>query len=229
MDINRFRKSFDGKEHAYVPLDESDELIVVMSAFGIGNKFMHLKTMLSDQRTNLLFIADPNYTWYLEKDMGESFSRLINEYASKFDNNKVTLVGTSMSGYGALYHGVKFGFNIISSNPQINLKVSLNTIPIHWGPNLRQTEFIDISTIMSGRYIKSCIYILFGHSAVDIANLKEYSKIITKSVKQIVEIVDSKKHSYYFKDVDRIYERMAILNHLSKMQITEVEHPGVVD
>jgi hypothetical protein len=223
IDIKKYIKKIENKEHAFVPFG-SDELIITLSARGMKDRFMQIKSFIEKQQTNLLCLNDPDNTWYLEQDKGESYNRLLSYYIKQFQPSNVTMLGSSMSGYGVLYHGIKFGnINIITSNPQVNYNETLRTC----GPKLKQAllkigGFPNIDDLYKQKKLECNIWYIYGTWYMDIVNFNLFMRGFPNKLKCIVEKTGIKGHYYYFNDVNEVYKRIKILQSLNNLSITTV-------
>lgn len=207
-----------GKRVLYAKVDtekHSQNLLIVMSAHNHGEKYMALRSFLSKQTCDLLFITDPKNTWYLDDDNGASFESTISHFAKNYEDRNVFLFGSSMSGYGAILHALRLNFNAIASNPQINLDI---TKDYSWpelvdhiskiNGNHTNIEFIAPST-----WRDSAVYVIHGHDDIDVINAKLLVNSIPNNRKLIIQTVDSDAHTFYFgKNVDYVLDAMSMLS-----------------
>lgn len=195
----------EGKKYIFIPHD-SDKLLIILSARGAEGKFMHFRGLTNDQNLNLLFVADTKHSWYIGGDKGFAFEKILMKYAKGFENKNVVILGSSMGGYGALLHGIRLGFNIITSNPQTKKSISRSYVE-----DLNKTNFIDINEVVGGVASLPPIYYIHGRWEPDYASYLHFIKSISKAGIVISESVDVSYHTYFFTDVKEIYKRVNLL------------------
>jgi len=94
--------------YRYFPCPGSDALVVYFSA--ASDTRLDGIRLLRKFKVNKLFVRDPGRTWYngqipqLSTD-ADHLAAVLDEVVSKFDRDKVTFMGSSMGGYGALLFG----------------------------------------------------------------------------------------------------------------------------
>lgn len=216
--IEQNEQIVSGKRVLYAKLDPakySQNLLIVMSAHNHGEKYMALRSFLSKQTCDLLFITDPKNTWYLDDDNGASFESTISQFAQNYECGDVFLFGSSMSGYGAILHALKLNFNAIASNPQINLDI---TKDYSWPELVDHISRINgnhtnIETVAPSIWKDSAIYVIHGHDDIDTVNANLLINAIPNNRKLIIQTVDSDAHTFYFgKNVDYVIDTMSMLS-----------------
>lgn len=198
-----------------IECEKSDSLLVIFSTFGMQSNFMQYGSLTNSLQFNVLFLANPEYTWYLGDD---NISILLKNYVSKYGAENSYFVGSSMGAYGALLHGLQLNANIIASNPQVNKEVTLKHCNSEgMGKHIRNVEFVDIDNKFSKS--QSCIYYMYGNFPMDLDNQKEFSKHQFNNV--VFEHINIDKHTYFLCDVNDLYDRIDLLNRIRKFSISE--------
>jgi len=125
--VNSHEKIFDNKRFVYIKgcAEKNKSLIVSMSTHNGGERYFGFRALIDSQSADLLFVTDPNNSYYLEDDEGDGYKRLFLSIVSNYAPNRVSFFGSSMAGYAALYHSSFFGANAIVSNPQLNFAITL--------------------------------------------------------------------------------------------------------
>ena len=93
--VKSCEKDFFGRKYLYVPKEGSSKLLILLSAHNQGNRYFLLKSFISNQKYNLLFITNPENNWYLDDNFGESYIKLIKYISDKYDKNNVFIFGSS--------------------------------------------------------------------------------------------------------------------------------------
>lgn len=228
LDAKKFilenEKELYGKKYVFVPCTGSDQLIVILSTFKNKGRYMGLKMFTDVKKTNILFITDPDSSYYLDKDGGKTFTNYLSELTKDFNPNKVTIFGSSMSAYAALFHGVQLDFNIIAVNGQYgfdiiqkhgwdDLKNAINQIPKK--PDLNFDFFKKY-------YKESIIYLIHGDDILDDENHKFFMKNITKDVKYLNCRISLNQHLYPFPQNSEIINKIHNTITYYRTQITNL-------
>ena len=206
----------------------SERLLVIMNTHNHGDRYMALRQFTENQACDLLFITDPNNSWYLDNDFGDSFQALIQSYAKNYAPQNVFLLGSSMAGYGAILHALRLDLNAIAFNPQINLDI---TKDYAW-PELvdhidsLKGKHINIEEVAPNIWKDSTIYIVHGHDDIDVINTKLFNNIQPSKKKTITHIIDIESHvlnlgnltSYIYKIIETL---AALRNKVDLSPITE--------
>lgn len=144
----------------FIPAADSDELVVYFSSAsatrleGVGT--------LKRFPVNKLFIRDPGKNWYNGPIAGvsndaDSLAVALDEVVSTFDREKVTFVGSSMGGYGALLLGSLLGVGQIRAvAPQIVLNPKIPHSP------KVDVKYSDLTKVINQGAEKSDVRIWFG-------------------------------------------------------------------
>lgn len=221
--LNDFENDFEGKKHLYIPHENSDSLIVCMSTHNFRDRYFYLKSMLIDKKCNLLFITDINNSYYLDDDLGEGYNRLLYRYISKFNPENITLFGSSMSGYGALYHSIKLKTNALVCNPQIAYKETFDNA---WG-DLRNTlkkvnGFQDIDNLIMNQELDSVWHISHGDYLMDVVNINKLKSSSPKKSRIFYQKLIDSEHGFYFKNTNDVYSIHRLLCELRKINLSKL-------
>lgn len=89
---------------------KSKELLIIANTH-VNNplkreNFLGLMLYTKNPPCDLLFIKDPNNSYYLDDDLGETYQKLLKYYIEDYEVSNITFFGASMSGFAALYHGL---------------------------------------------------------------------------------------------------------------------------
>ncbi|MGS0639518.1 hypothetical protein, partial [Citrobacter sp. VF227] len=125
--VKRFQYERYGKKYVYLPEEpdkKNERLLVILSAHNQGEKYMALRAFTEDQRCDLLFMHNPENTWYLDHDTGASYRAVLEEVIKDYNVQNVYFFGSSMSGYASVLFSLMFNANAVTVNPQINLSIS---------------------------------------------------------------------------------------------------------
>lgn len=193
---------FKGKRYIHRN-NGSRDLIIVLNTHNQGDKYFGLKT-ISDKinDVDILFLVDPYNKYYLDSDEGNVYKELIREVLKGYDKTSVSIFGTSMAGYAALFLGLEFDLNIISINPQLNLGTARD---LAW-PKLRETldsldSSIDIENIIKEKYGGQTLFFVFGHHRLDKQAYLEFLNLNLVDVSYYVRRVDSAEHKFFLSDL----------------------------
>lgn len=144
----------------FIPCPESDELVVYFSSAsaerleGIGT--------LKRFKVNKLFVRDPGRNWYNGPIAGvcedaDTLAEALDEVVSQFDREKVTFLGSSMGGYGALLLGSLLGVGRIRAiAPQVVLNPKIPHSP------KVDVKYADLTTVINRGASASDVRIWFG-------------------------------------------------------------------
>ncbi|MFC6167568.1 hypothetical protein [Acinetobacter terrestris] len=210
--VQKHEALFENKKYIYIPYNIEENLnkslIIAMSTHNFGERYFFLKSLVSEQKCSLLFIKDPLNTYYLEKDKGESYKKMLKPFIDKYGASHVTFFGSSMAGYAALNYGLFFDTNIIVSNPQINFELSYESA---W-KDLKVTldrvrnEWVDIDLFIKNKEVNSAIYYACGDYPMDKLNLDFFKKIDFKKILFYLNKIEDDKHGFYFKNVENVFK-----------------------
>lgn len=193
----------NGKKY-FLKDNNSENLLIVLNTHNQKNRYFGFKTLVSGiDDIDILFITDPNNKYYLDSNRGESYRNLLSEVICKYKVENVSIFGTSMAGFAALYFGLYFNINIISVNPQIDLKASTD---LAW-PDLKKSLMnleseVDIYNYFRKNYREQSIYIVFGRHRLDERAKSDFLKIANEfEVNYVINFVDSIEHKFFISDL----------------------------
>jgi len=144
----------------FFPCPESDELVVYFSAAS-ANRLEGVRP-LERFKVNKLFVRDPGRNWYncaikgLAED-ADGLAAVLAETVNKFKREKVTFMGSSMGGYGALLLGSLLQVGKIRvAAPQIIIDPKVPHSP------RVPVKYSDLTKVINQGEIKSDVKIWFG-------------------------------------------------------------------
>lgn len=177
--------------------DGDGKLNVIMSAHNHGGKYMALRTFIENSDSDLLFINNPENSWYLDSD--DSYSHIIYDLLKDYNHADVTFYGSSMSGFAAIYFSIKFNANAIAINPQVNLNISYDYAWDGLKSSLDKVnvEKVDLEKYCIENWKESVIYILHGHDDIDLVNAELFSTARPKNKKLVIHTIDDDAHVNY--------------------------------
>jgi len=195
-----------------------EKLLIVLNTHNQGDKYFGYATLCKNPKSDLLFITDPNNSYYLDNDKGMTYKNLILEIARNYNKENVYIFGTSMAGYASLFFGSQLGYNIITSNPQLDLDL---TSELSW-PNLRETisklpQKISLKEQLSDNYSGGSIYIIYGNHRIDMANFKIFEKINFGETLIIKKHIQSIEHGFFI-EIESLYEIQNLLETGNKVR-----------
>ncbi|GMG90921.1 hypothetical protein SGO26_12280 [Cupriavidus metallidurans] len=205
---------FNGRRYVFWPLLSDDGevladkgLIIVMATHNNGDRYFAIDALRKHKSASLLFVTDPDNSYYLGANGRCSYEELFDHCISLFDPKNVTFFGSSMAGYGALLHGVRLNCNVIASNPQINFEV---TKEYCW-PALRNTisrlkECINLDDWMPDNYRDSAIHLIHGRNVLDVENIKCLIKADIRNRWMSISSVDDDRHGFYINDFESVFQ-----------------------
>lgn len=203
----------EGKDFKYVNND-SDKLIVSFNYHNGGNKFFKYGTLIKNENYNYLFLTSDNQ-WYLENG-GNKFKNFLTPYTKKFKPENTLFFGSSMGAYGALLHGLSFGVNVYTSNPQIDEEIVFKHIipeKKNFANSLlkNKIKLLEIKELYSQAHNEPIIYYLCGDTPSDSENLLKFMSYIPSKIKLIVEKIPIKEHDYWTHTNEDIFCRLDIM------------------
>jgi len=175
---------------------------------------MALRSFLENQICDLLFITDPNNSWYLDDDFGETYQKVIKHFSSRYEEGSVCFFGSSMSGYGAIYHALQINANAIASNPQINLNISKDYAWDELRLHIEELgrRHVNLDEVAAKLWRDSAIYLIHGHDDIDTINADLFLRSAPPNKKIIIQTLDLDTHVMFFgKKVTYVYEAMDLL------------------
>ena len=233
--VKTYQKERLGKKYLYLKKDSdktAKRLLVVLSAHNQGEKFMALRGFIENQQCDLLFMNNPNNTWYLDHDLGKSYFSILEEKIKCYEAENIFFFGSSMSGYASILFSLKFNANAISVNPQINLNI---TKDYSW-EELKQHienipgEIINIDEWCINNWKDSVVYLMHGHDDIDIINTKLFLNAIPSRRKVIIQTLGLDSHTMFFgKNINQIYDIVDLVSLYRKIADQEIESAGMTD
>jgi hypothetical protein len=212
--LERYQFNFENKVALYIPYGVTPEvgLVVAMSTHNFQNRYYFLKGLLSVQRCSLLFLTDPTNSYYLEDDQGAGYQRLLEPYVQRYGAASVTLFGSSMAGYGAIYHGTKLNTNVIASNPQINLEASYEYA---WD-DLKKTltkakDPVKLNEFIPVALRDTIIYLAYGDHPMDKLKVKLLLDMPLSQGRIYLQKLKDPDHGFYFKDPRQVFTAHQLL------------------
>ncbi len=211
--VSKYEVESHGEKVLWVPRD-SDQLLVLFSSFK-QSTYIQLRSHSQDNRMNLLFVRDLKDRFYIEEDRGERYAKIIGDYAKLFSKANVFFYGSSMGGYGALYHGINFGGNVLTYNPQVSMTATARTAYKELRDAVLRLDgnFVDIADLIRGRIIEAPIYYMHGKNPVDATNAAEF---FGSKVEYMTLVSEGRNEGEHYIDVPipAIYARLEILKAL---------------
>ena len=210
--------TFEDKKVLFLEKKDSDSLIIIANTHNQKDRYLGMKLFSKNSLYNLLFITDPNNSYYLENDYGQSYKRLLHHFSKNFNPQNITFFGSSMSGYAALYHGVSMDFNVITVNPQLNFEVTYKNA----FPDLKKSienlqSSIALNEWLPDHIKNSVIYYIYGQHRLDVANTKLLNLQKSKQHTIFMQAVDCDKHEYFFgQNADYIFRLHEMLKSYRK-------------
>ena len=213
---------YEDKEFIFI--DNNTKKLLV--SFGTHNgDYFKLNSLKHRIEYSYLFFTNKN-NWYLDNNAGETYQEILRKYIDRFGKENVTFFGSSMGGYGALYHGLKLDTNIITNNPQINREITLAhdvAEKDNYCVSLSKLNSLPCLSLIYNKKqnnIKSVIYYIVGNGSVDLMNYVYFNSIMPNSIKVISEKVNNVNHDYYLHDIDDFFKRIEILSNIRNTKIT---------
>lgn len=225
MDFRQYIANFSKEKYGrkYIYLKRTEKLIVIMSAHNQGDNFMSLKTFHDGLNYSLLFLNNPENSWYI--DESNSYDKIITEVLNDYEPKNVIFYGSSMSGYSSIFFAFKYNANAFAINPQINLDL---TKDIGWDELESNLNNIPCSYVALEKYCyrkwkDSAIYILHGHNDLDVKNVDLLSMAKPDNKKLILQTIDSDLHDNYISnDVNKINDIFNIIYSYRDISISDV-------
>lgn len=225
-------KEFFGKKYLYIPLKESEKLLVVLSAHNQGSRYFLLRSFFNQQRHNLLFITNPKNNWYLDDDYGKTYLDLIQSFAQSFDKKNVFIFGSSMAGYAAINFAVRLNVNCLTCNPQVNLELSMDYGWSDLNRNIAnlvsEKKSIPLETLLNQSVFYGVICIIHGHNPIDVANVELILGSSTSVRKLLVYTLDTDDHAMPFgRDVEKVYEVLELIAKFNSFNLDLQDASGI--
>ncbi|MCK8066950.1 sulfotransferase family 2 domain-containing protein [Cobetia sp. 1CM21F] len=208
-----------GNNSPYIHVKKTDscrDLIVVLSTHNQGEKFFGFEKLTSSHKYDLLFVTNPSNNYYLDiaPSGGNLYIDFLKEIIIDHGYHSVTLFGSSMAGYAALYIGSQLGVNVFVINPQADIEL---TKEYAW-PSLKNTlDKISnpIDMVSSLQYSQSYIYYLSGRAPIDIANCNYLKSNIHKKNNFLFKELSDESHNFPYPDalnmLEEVHEHLSFL------------------
>ncbi|CAA6819742.1 MAG: Unknown protein [uncultured Sulfurovum sp.] len=211
----------DTNEEKYLFFEnkESDELLIVFSCAGSYSRYTQLKLFYQKNKTNVLFINNPQYNWYHGSEW-ERIQKIIEEVALKrFKKENIISYFGSMGGYAALRVGLTYGFRTVIFNPQVDLKLWIKHRPSISVRLKKEKELVHLQNLDTGLYEKAPLYYIASSSMEDVEAFEIFVNKISlcKNGLFILEKIPDNLHDGIFGLTYKGREQEAILG-LAKMQ-----------
>lgn len=219
-------KVFEGKKYLYLPKDGADSLIVSMSTHNYGERYYCLRHLIELCPCGLLFLKDPNNTYYLDKDGGESVARLLKTILKNYSPGRVSFFGSSMYGYAALRNSILFNCNAIVCNPQICFRESYQSA---W-KELRETlkranynnQFQDIPELCKNKKLESLWFITYGDSPIDQLNVLQLKNMKDEESRILYSHFPDLNHGFYFGNISTVIDLHFLLIQLRALKLVRI-------
>ena len=228
MDIRGIVESneriLSGKKYLFVECVGSKKILVLLSAHNQGNKYFLLRSFLENQRFNLLFITDPDNSWYLDADFGEKYLEIINSITCNYKKEDVYIFGSSMAGYAAINFAVNLNVNALVCNPQVNLELSLDYGWYELNKNIKKltsnNKALALEKLLNNTFFDKTICIVHGHAPIDVANVELILGSSAPVRKLLVYTIDTDDHAMPFgRDVHKVYEALELIDGFNKFNL----------
>ncbi len=222
---------YRGRKYVFLPhtlpngsIDYKAGAIVVMATHNNGDRYFAYEAFKKFHRCSLIFVTDPNNSYYHSECEGCSYEEFFRFLLRDFDPSSVTFFGSSMAGYGALYHAVVMNANTIVSNPQINFDL---TEKYCW-PALRNTisripRRLNLDEWLPLNYRESAIYLIHGQNDMDLANVECLLRIPLKNRIIGISAVPDIAHGFYINNFSKVFD---LHEYLRWLRINAVFRPN---
>lgn len=229
--VAKHEKCLFGKKYLYVPLEGSDQLLVLLSAHNQKGKYFLLRSFLENQKYNLLFITDQFNTWYLDDDFGGTYKNIISTVIEKFSRKNVYVFGSSMAGYGAIHFALHFKVNCLACNPQVNLEVSMDyswhELSMNMGKLVLPRKTVPLDRLYDITYYDGVMCIVHGHAPIDVANVELILGSSSPVRKLIIYTIDSDDHAMPFgREVGKVYQLLDVMGLYEKFDLNYEDQNG---
>lgn len=196
-------------------------LIVILSTHNEGSRFTGLVDAYRTLDADLLFLRDPQNSYYLRADGGAAFDAMVQAHAADYAAQDILFFGSSMAGYAALRFALMLDANALVSNPQVSLTAS---IPLGWTELRRNIEKIAERRDLGEEAFadRACaITMLHSRHPMDIENGRLFFDLYRRhpGIALLTVHADEDDHKYLIPDfptfvllVRRTYELRALRN-----------------
>lgn len=221
--VKRHEREFENKKYVYIANEVNRTLIVAMSTHNFGENYYMLRGLCESCECSLLFITDPINSYYLEEDQGASYQRLLQKFVKKYGCENITLFGSSMSGYGALFHSLELNTNAIVSNPQIDFKSSFDNAWSDLQNTLRKVEknWVNINDkITSMQNVNVQWFCAYGDNQLDAPNIKKLREVVKPNLRVTFQNIKDDTHGFYFKNKDNVFLLHRLMVEMRRVKIS---------
>ena len=190
----------------------SDKLLIVLNTHNQGEKYFGFSTLVENAKSDILFLTDPNNSYYLDNDLGSKYIKIISHFVDQYDTSKCCIFGTSMAGYAALYIGSELNLNIIASNPQVNIDL---TVEKSWD-DLRNSiskinNYHNLDYLFRDKFNGRNVYLIYGEHRLDIANAELLLSLPIYNSLIIRKKINDKSHGFFIKDLNLLFDIQDLL------------------
>ncbi|MEG0000962.1 hypothetical protein [Comamonas sp.] len=222
--VQAHEKGFKGKKYLFIPREGCDRILILLSAHNQGDKYFLLRSFVEKSKYNLLFIADPGNSWYLNEDFGASYVELIRTVLLDFDAEKSYIFGSSMAGYAAINFAVQLGIHALICNPQVDLNLTLDYGWYELNKNIAKLTSkrlnADLGKLLNESRHDKVMCIVHGHAPIDVANVELILGSAAPIRKLLVYTLDTDDHSMPFgRDVDKVYKALDLIDHFHDFNV----------
>lgn len=218
-------KTISGKKYLFVECDGADKVLVLLSAHNQGDKYFLLRSFLENQKFSLLFITDPDNSWYLNDNFGKDYIEIIDSVISGYKKENVYIFGSSMAGYAAINFAVQLNINALVCNPQVNLDLTLDYGWYELNKNVRKLtsvkKSLPLEKLLDSTIFDKTMCIVHGHAPIDVANVELILGSSASLRKLLVYTLDTDDHAMPFgRDVDKVYQALDLIDGFNKFNLT---------
>jgi len=214
------------KKYYFLPSNTVDKksLLIVMSTHNQKDRYFFFKKIkeLNYRSADVIFVTDPNNSYYLEKDMGETYLNFFEFILNGYENSSVSFFGSSMSGFAALFYSIRLGCSAIVNNPQVDLRESLD----HAWPDLKHTLSnvcsLDLNIISHEQILGSC-FVVSGKHPMDSMNRKKLDVSSSLFNTYISKTVNDVSHGFYFNNCEDIFIIHQLIQRFNEMKLTKID------
>lgn len=217
-------KELFGKKFLYVPCSSSDKLLIVLSAHNQGGRYFLARSFIQNQKYNLLFLTDPDNSWYLNCDFGEAYLQILNSVIREFSNDRVYIFGSSMAGYGALHFAITLNLNALVCNPQVNLELTLDYGWYDLNSNISRLNSalkpFSLERLLNTTLFDKTICVIHGHAPIDVANVEALLGSAAPLRKLLIYTLDTDDHAMPFgRDVEKVYQSLDLIDKFNELNL----------
>lgn len=217
-------KTISDKKYLFVECEGSNKVLVLLSAHNQGDKYFLLRSFLENQKFNLLFITDPDNSWYLNDDFGAKYIEIISSVISNYKKEDAYIFGSSMAGYAAINFAVQLNINALVCNPQVNLDLSLDYGWYDLNKNIKKltsnNKAVALERLLNNTFFDKTMCIVHGHAPIDVTNVELILGSSAPVRKLLVYTLDTDDHAMPFgRDVQKVYEALDLIDRFNKFNL----------